>query len=299
MRHKPAAPSAGLSFRMRLRAVAKRSRGGVAVQLGSAAFLLLATVAGSLPAPAQAPPITGIAHLAFRVQNLNAERAFFRRLSFEESFVLPSPENPAEVFVKINDRQFIELYPQTAPSQPLGWMHVCYESDALSVLQALYAAHGLNPPPVQKAGAGNLLFSLNDPEGRVTEFTQYMPGSRHTLDRGMHLGEQRIATQLLGFSFPSADLAADQRFYTAGLGFKQQKDGSSIRLHLSAAPDLRIELHAARPGDHIQAIFGVPDVSVTARTLRRRGFRMQSTKAGVSLADPNGNLFLFSADAAH
>jgi catechol 2,3-dioxygenase-like lactoylglutathione lyase family enzyme len=283
---------------MSLRKVAKKSPGGIAIGLRGAAFMLLACFAGSLCAAAQAPPITGIAHLAFRVQNLTAERTFFQRLGFEEAFVLPSPEKPAEVFVKINDRQFIELYPQTADGQPLGWMHVCYESDALNALQPLYAAHGLQPSPVAKAGAGNLLFSLNDPEGRVTEFTQYMPGSRHTLDRGKHLGPNRIATRLLGFSFPSANLAADQHFYTAGLGFEQQKDGSSIRLRLPAAPDLSIELHAARPGDRIQAIFGVSDVQATARALRRRGFTAQEHKDGVSIEDPNGNLFVFAADTA-
>lgn len=259
--------------------------------------MLLACLAGS-HSVAQAPPITGIAHLAFRVQNLNAERAFFHQLGFEESFVLPSPANPAEVFVKINDRQFIELYPQTVPAQPLGWMHVCYESDALSALQALYAARGLNPSPVAKAGAGNLLFSLNDPEGRVTEFTQYMPGSRHTLDRGRHLGTSRIATTLLGFSFPSADLAADQRFHTEGLGFEQRQSGSSLRLRLPTAPDLRIELRAARPGDRIQAIFGVTDISATARALRHKGFSPQKRKAGVSVEDPNGNLFIFALNAS-
>ena len=253
--------------------------------------------------PAPDSGITGIAHIAFRVSDLDREIAFLGKLGYEESFAMTNNGKTTEVFVKINDRQFIELYPQldpqTAPSQPLGWMHVCYESDALSALQALYAAHGLNPPPVQKAGAGNLLFSLNDPEGRVTEFTQYMPGSRHTLDRGMHLGKQRIATRLLGFSFPSADLAADQRFYTAGLGFEQQKDGSSIRLRLPAAPDLRIELHAARPGDRIQAIFGVADVSAAARALRRSGFVAHEHKNSVSIEDPNGNLFVFAAGAAH
>ena len=283
---------------MRLRKVVKKLPGGFAMQLGCAAFVLLAAVTGSLSAVAQAPPITGIAHLAFRVQNLDAERAFFRQLGFEESFVLPSPDNPSEVFIKINDRQFIELYPQTVPSQPLGWRHVCYESGALNSLQALYAARGLKPSAVQKAGAGNLLFSLYDPEGRVTEFTQYMPGSRHTLDRGKHLGRQRIATELLGFSFPSANLAADRQFYTAGLGFEQQKDGSRIRLHLPSAPDLRIALHAAKPGDRIQAIFGVSHVPATASALRHRDISAQKLRSAVSVQDPNGNLFVFVADTA-
>ncbi len=46
---------------------------------------------------------------------------------------------------------------------------------------------------MRKAAAGNLISSFNDPEGRVTEFTQYMPGSRHTLDQGQHLGAGRVS----------------------------------------------------------------------------------------------------------
>lgn len=262
----------------------------------TAALVLLACLVSALATRAQAPPITGIAHLAFRVHNLAAERAFFRRLGFEEAFVLPSPDNPSEVFVKINDRQFIELYPQTAASQPLGWMHACYESNALNSLQALYAAHGLNPSTVEKAGAGNLLFSLHDPEGRVTEFTQYMPGSRHTLDRGKHLGAHRIATELLGFSFPSTDLAAERQFYTAGLGFREQRSGSSIRLRLAGIRDLRIELDAAGANARVQALFAVPNISTTASTLRHRGFSVSQQKNTVSVEDPDGNILAFVAE---
>ena len=97
-------------------------------------------------------------------------------------------------------------------------MHVCYESDDINALAAALTAHGLKPAEVRKAGAGNLISSLKDPEGRVTEFTQYMPGSRHTLDKGLHLGEHRISDQMLGFSLPVPDLEAARKFYVSGHG---------------------------------------------------------------------------------
>jgi hypothetical protein len=34
---------------------------------------------------------------------------------------------PTQSFIKINDRQFIELYPQREASQTIGFMHVCFE----------------------------------------------------------------------------------------------------------------------------------------------------------------------------
>ena len=93
-----------------------------------------------------------------------------------------------EVFIKINDREFIELYPQTNPSQPLGWMHVCYEVGDLNALYKFYTSMGLKLSPVRRRPLPAISSPhVDDPEHRVTEFTQYMPGSRHTLDRGQHL----------------------------------------------------------------------------------------------------------------
>jgi len=263
------------------------------------ALVLLAISACPLYSLAQAPPISGIAHFAFRVGNLDQARAFFLKLGFEESFVLTDNGKTSEVFVKINDRQFIELYPRTSDSQPLGWMHVCFESDALSALNGLYAAHGLKPPPVAKAGAGNLLFSISDPEGRVTEFTQYMPGSRHTLDRGKHLGEHRIAEELLGFNLPAANFAAERQFYTAGLGFDAQQMHSGVRLRLASAPHLEIEIHAAKDGDRLQSLFRVPDAARAARQLSAQGLAVKRNRNLASVADPDGNVFVFVGDQAH
>ena len=100
---------------------------------------------------AQPPPpnagITGIAHIAFRVSDLDREIAFLGKLGYEEAFTITYGGKTTEVFIKINDRQFIELYPQTDPSQPLGWMHVCFEAGDLNALQQYYASEGLNPRP--------------------------------------------------------------------------------------------------------------------------------------------------------
>ena len=85
---------------------------------------------------------TGIAHVAFRVADLDASRAFYAKLGFEQFFAMKQGERTTEAFLKINDRQFLELYPRTEPSQPLGLMHVCYESGNLEALHAEYVARG-------------------------------------------------------------------------------------------------------------------------------------------------------------
>jgi catechol 2,3-dioxygenase-like lactoylglutathione lyase family enzyme len=254
-------------------------------------FALAIFCAGSLGLGAQSPAITGIAHIAFRVSDLDKEVNFLGKLGFEESFAINNGPKTMEVFVKINDRQFFEIYPQSDPPQSLGWMHVCYESDALDGLNAQLVSKGLNPTKVNKAGAGNLIFSLKDPEGRTTEFTQYMPGSRHTLDKGQHLGANRVADTLLGFELPVANLAAAKQFYTK-LGFDAEDGQGSVHLGADSAPGLRIVLHAATRGSEPQTLLPVPDARKAFDQLHRAGVKVNRQNKLVFIRDPDGNSFV-------
>jgi catechol 2,3-dioxygenase-like lactoylglutathione lyase family enzyme len=242
--------------------------------------------------PAPDAGIIGIAHIAFRVSDLDREIAFLGKLGYEESFAITNAGKTMEVFVKINDRQFIEIYPQTDAKQPLGWMHVCFEAGDLNALIKYYNSTGLKAAPVRKAAAGNLISSTNDPEGRVTEFTQYMPGSRHTLDRGQHLGANRVSTELLGFDLPVRDGAADKEFYS-DLGFEADAVNGNVRLTAPGAPDVRLELRPASPGALPEFLFPVRDARKAADALRDAGIKPERTGKLIFVHDPDGNAFVF------
>lgn len=259
--------------------------------------LLMVVLLSCLPgAFAQAAPVSGIAHIAFRVGDLQRERAFFHALGFDEAFVLAKGDRPAEVFVKINDQQFIELYPRTDGQEALGWMHVCYESDALPQLYALYSARGLRLSPVVKAGAGNLISSFHDQDGRVVEFTQYLPGSRHFEDRGKHLGARRISNELQAIRIPVHDLPAARQFYETELGFEQMKGSAEVRLRIPGATDQWIGLFEASAGAQPQFLFRVPNAAQTADQLRMRGLKVTEQKKHVYVEDPEGNAYVFVED---
>ena len=236
--------------------------------------------------------IDGIAHIAYRVSNLDAELAFLKKLGYEEAFRLTRAGRTSEVFVKVNDRQFIEVYPRTGPNQPLGWMLVCYESADLNALHDALVAHGLAPRPVQKAAAGNLITSLNDPSGRTTEFTQYMPGSLHTLDRGKHLGANPISDTLLGFDIPVQNLQAARDFYTK-LGFEVESSDQSLRMTAPGNENLRVEVRAAQPGAFAEALFTVPDAKQAEGQLRYQGLEAKQIRKLVIVHDPDGNPLVF------
>lgn len=248
--------------------------------------------AGHLHAQNTNGEIDGIAHIAYRVSNLDDELAFLSKLGYEESFRMTRGGQTSEVFVKVNDRQFIEVYPREKPNQRLGWMHVCYESADLSALHDTLVAHGLAPTPVQKAGAGNLIMSLKDPSGRVTEFTQYMPGSLHMLDRGKHLGANRVSDTLLGFDIPVENLQAAQNFYQK-LGFDVQSSDDTLRMTAPGDEKMRVEVRAAQPSAAAETLFTVYNARQAEDELRNAGVQAKRIKKLVIVRDPDGNPLVF------
>jgi len=264
------------------------------------ALILSLTVLFALTnANAQTTQITGIAHIAYRATDLDKEIAFFQKLGFEQAFANISPEGKVtESFIKVNDHQFIEVYPPEAASKEMGWMHVCYESGDLNALFAALDAHGLKPSPVRKAGAGNLLSVLKDPEGRTTEFTQYMPGSRHTLDQGKHLGEHRVSELMAGFELPVPDLEAARKFYVNGMGFEARDARNGLRITTPAAPDMGIQIRPAGADAKPATIFRVSDVAAAAKQLQAAGLTVTQERNRADVTDPDGNVFAFVAPRA-
>jgi predicted enzyme related to lactoylglutathione lyase len=173
-------------------------------------------------------------------------------------------------------------------------MHICYESDSLQQLAALYVSRGLPMSAVKKGGAGNLITSLHDPFGQEVEITQYLPGSRHFEDRGKHLGASRISDELQGIELPVPDLDEAMKFYTVAFGFEQWKDFRGARLRISSDADQWIALEAAGAGVRPRLVFRVPNVKRAADQLRKKGLKLAFRKGSACIDDPDGNLFIFS-----
>ena len=165
---------------------------------------------GPAAAPTQTPPFNGIAHIAIRVQSIADSLAFYNKLGFQQAFANTGRGGSvSQSFVKINDKQFIELYPvappnparpQSAAQSTSSFLHLCFEAADINATHDFYVAEGLAPRAVETAGAGNLLFTLRGPQqptfAQNIEYTQYMPTSRHTLDIGQHLSPDRVADKM-------------------------------------------------------------------------------------------------------
>jgi catechol 2,3-dioxygenase-like lactoylglutathione lyase family enzyme len=257
------------------------------------AVLILGTASCVL---AQSADLDGIAHVALRVADLEKSRQFYETLGFEKAFEFSEAGKATELFMKINDRQFIELYPRTQDSQPLGLMHVCYEVHDIESLHNAYVKKGLNPPEAKKFRAGNLLFVLHDPEGQVVEYTQYLPGSLHDKDRGKHLGEHRLSTRLQAAVSPAKDVGVEQAFYIDKLGFKPT---AADRNRLRLPGDSGDELGLVPQPSPAQIIFSVEQEKTTVESLKQRGLDPKAEGGNVTVNDPDGNVVLLRAVHNH
>ena len=256
----------------------------------------LAGLLGALSCSAQ-PNQSGIAHVAFRVADLEASRAFYYKLGFEQFYEARQGERTTQAFLKVNDTQIIELYPRTEAAEPLGLMHVCYEASNIDALHAELVERGLPISAVRTAGAGNRLMTMKDPEGQTIEYTQYMPGSRHWEDRGKHLGANRVASLMLGATTWARDVEAMRRYYVEKLGFTLIAAGLPVRLRMPGDSGQEVDLVAAGEGVRTGIEFGVPDLKRAGEVLAALGFKVTASPARLTVADPDGAVISFVKSA--
>ena len=253
---------------------------------------LILALAWSSTLRAQSRDLAGIAHVAFRVSDLEASRNFYENLGFEQVFELTNAGNVVQAFLKINDHQFIELYPQTDESQPIGLMHVCFEANDIEAVRNAYVQEGMNPPQVIKTGVGNLLLVFQDPEGQTIEYLQYMPGSRQWVDRGNHLGD-RVGQRLIKATMAAHDPGSERSFYVTKLGFEP---ASGMELAIPGGSGESVSFQPATATAEPRIVIAVADVRSAARELRRRGLSVRKERNAVSVKDPDRTVVVFATD---
>ncbi len=108
--------------------------------------------------------LDGIAHVALRVSDIARSRAFYKTLGWEPAFEFSDDLGTTTSYVKVSDRQYIELYRRNKPSDALGFMHICLDTADIDRLHAAYPAivfartcRAIAGIVVDTAGTGHLL----------------------------------------------------------------------------------------------------------------------------------------------
>ena len=270
------------AYRIRVALTALVLAAAVGVVSATAQMSPAAPVSGTVPA------FNGIAHIAIRVQYIAASVAFYNKLGYLQAFAMNKDGVVTQSFIKINDKQFIELYPVGGANPQAGFLHLCFEGVDLNAIHDKYVADGLTPNVVRKAGAGNLLFTMKGPqqfaEPQNIEYTQYQPGSLHTNDVGMHLGPDRVADRMTVVTLAVQDPAAARAFYLEKLGFTPAA-GSFTLLDLPGSSGEQVEIAPLdRLGPKSSIVLETGNLKRAEEHLQKEGRRR-----GEEQGDPGGS----------
>ena len=183
----------------------------------------------------QRPKITGVAHMALYVHDMDKARAYYKDfLGYGEPFDLKNADGSlAMTFIKINDRQYLELFPEReAGTDRLN--HIGVETDDVEGMRIYLKARGIAvPDKVNTARVGNLSFTVKDPDGHGVEFVQYMPDGWMVRDKGKFLPSEAISTDMRHYGILVGGLDAALGFYRDVLGFTETWRGSRDEKELS------------------------------------------------------------------
>jgi lactoylglutathione lyase len=219
---------------LRLPRTIKKTAQCVAVASRCIAALLLSATTLWAQAPAR-PHIVGIAHIAVFAHDYEKSRAFYGDfLGFQEPYSLKNKDGSASMtFFKINDHQYIELFPEReANTDRLS--HISLETDDIEALRVYLASKGVKVPEhAQQARIGNLSFNIIDPAGHQVEMVQYMPAGKTVAAYGKYMSDARISRHMTHVGVIVAQLDPEYRFYTDILGFTETWRGSSSGTTLS------------------------------------------------------------------
>ena len=260
------------------------------------------------------PQIAGLSHIGLFVSDLPKALTFYHDfLGYEEQFQLTDPDGKVALkFMKVNDRQFVELFPERNPEDERLYQ-VAFIVEDIEAMHLHLKSNGIAvPEKYNKGRIGNLSFSVKDPDGHILEFVQYTPDGWTLQDTGKHLPQSRISARLKHIGFTVRSIDASLAFYRDILGCSETWRGSSdgttlswVNMKLPASDEyLELMLHSEEPSRERKGIMNhmslevesVPDAVEILKKRAANGIyeRPLEHKVGrnkkrqVNLIDPDG-----------
>jgi catechol 2,3-dioxygenase-like lactoylglutathione lyase family enzyme len=187
-------------------------------------FFVVAAAVSLGAAEPQRPRITGISHAAFYVTDMAKARAFYEGfLGYESPFSIPRKNGGELVWIKINDRQTVELFPASEISPEADRLyHIAVEVDDAEAMRVYLAAKGVTVPDKVGVGKiGNKNYFIKDPNGNTVEIVEYLPDGWTKRAAGKHLPDTRVSTRMSHVGIMVGQFDASMKFYGEILGFKE------------------------------------------------------------------------------
>jgi catechol 2,3-dioxygenase-like lactoylglutathione lyase family enzyme len=278
-------------------------------------FIVLAFCLAAMRLPADGTSrsfrLPALYHVGFWVRDIGKSRAFYKDyLGFDEPYDLHRANGDLQmVVIKVNERQVILLFPDATKILPDGdnLDHLGLETDNIAAVHDYLAAQGVKVGRPARGHIGDMILSVNDPDGHKFEITQFEPEGQLLKHQGQNLAATRISTHLPTASIAVSNLEASLHFYRDILGFKEiwrdRRTGTPHSIHLQV-PDgtdyLDLRPYEQKPGaDPARAVaqfyLEVPDAAKAAEILAGRAKlgcfpppAVSDDKREASCLDPDG-----------
>jgi len=254
------------------------------------------------------PPITGIAHVALKTNDLAAARRFYGHdLGFSDALAMPESQG-AGAWFKINDHQYVEIYQPLKSEDEDRLIEVAFETPDVQAMRDYLASKGVEvPATVSKGWDGNLTFQVNDPEGHRIAFVRYLTDSIPGKQFGLLMPATRVSEHMIHAGFLVNDRETEDRFFRDILGFDQMWQGGKtetsadwISMRVPEGEDwIEYMCNVKNPSPKTRGImnhiaFGVPAMDAANQTLQARQAPLpEKAKIGrdgkwqLNLYDPN------------
>lgn len=246
--------------------------------------LILVACAGLQAQEVSRPRILGVPHVAFRVHDIEASRHFYKDfLGYTEPFSIKAADGKLIMaFIKINDRQYVELSPEAKPDDP-RFLHLALETDNAEGLRQYVKSKGYKVPekPASKGRIGNTATGLDDPEGDHIDVTQYEPDGASMKDVGKDMPDSRISRRLthVGFHVSKPETA---RFYIDTLGFREFWRGTADGKKVSYS-----NLMAPEGTEYVEFLFGPVDTPERRGTVYHIALEVPDMDAAIAKLNAN------------
>ncbi len=189
-------------------------------------FLFLALVIAAsgltIARSAERPAIWGIAKMTFLVSDFSVASEYYGRfLGFDEAFSYPSPLGKVISF-KVNDRQFLEFVVDKQARDKKRLVSVSFETEDVSAMREYLISKGfIVQENVHLDGAGNEVFTIDDPSGNHIEFIEFNNEGLHRKSKGQFLSDKRISVRIHHAGLYAEKIMDNDPFYAQLLGFKE------------------------------------------------------------------------------
>ena len=170
------------------------------------------------------PKITGIAHISLYTEELkNAESLFKDYLGFGTAhFVKGKNGAPDMMYVKINDRQYVE-FTEDKEDRLVKYLHTAYETDDVEAMRLYLRSMGVEVPEAVSVNGdlGYKSLTVRDFNRQDVEFVEYTGKGWYGKQKGKAVPPTAISSNMRHTGWICPDSDKDIDFYCRILGFTE------------------------------------------------------------------------------